>query len=360
MTTLESTYAGRRVLLTGHTGFKGSWLAVWLQHLGARVTGYALAPSTEPSHFELLDPGIESVLGDLRDREALTAAVRGAQPEVVFHLAAQPIVLDSYQDPVGTFEVNALGTAHLLEACREVESVRAVVVVTTDKCYENREWIYGYREDEPLGGHDPYSASKACAELVTSSYRRSFFHEDGAALIASARAGNVVGGGDWSPHRLVPDVMRAAAGGETVRIRNPRSSRPWQHVLEPLAGYLALGAGLLQGRSELAEAWNLGPDLEGNLTTGELCELMQRSWAAIRCELAPVEGAPHEAGLLMLDSTKARRRLGWQPVWDVETTMAKTVEWYREFHESGRLLTEEQLAAYLEDAAARGVPWATA
>ncbi len=353
-------YKGRRVLVTGHTGFKGSWLALWLERLGASVHGYALAPSTHPSHFERLGLDMRSVLADVRDGEALASALNEARPEVVFHLAAQPIVLDSYADPLATLATNVMGTANVLDACRRVSSVRAVVVVTTDKCYENREWDWGYREDEPLGGHDPYSASKACAELVTSSLRRSFFHESGSALVASARAGNVIGGGDWSPHRLVPDVMRAAAAGDVVGIRNPQSSRPWQHVLEPLAGYLALGAGLLGGRRELAEAWNFGPDLSGNLTTGELCERMAPSWSAIRCELAKVEGAPHEAGLLMLDSTKARRRLGWRPVWDVDTTLERTVEWYRAFYESKRLVTAEQITAYCEDAVESGVSWATA
>ncbi len=355
-------YKGRRVLVTGHTGFKGSWLTLWLEGLGATVTGYALAPATEPSHFERLSFEANSVLGNLQDREALERAMRDAQPEVVFHLAAQPIVLDSYTDPLETLSTNVMGTANLLDLCRSVESVRAVVIVTTDKCYENREWAWGYRENEALGGHDPYSASKACAEIVTSSFRRSFFEKDGeaAALVASARAGNVVGGGDWSPHRLVPDVMRASGAGEAVRIRNPYSSRPWQHVLESLSGYLALGAGLLEGRKELADAWNFGPDLSGNLTTGELCTLMQKSWPAVNCEFAPVEGAPHEAGLLMLDSTKARRSLRWRTVWDVETTIQRTVEWYRAFYERDALLTQEQIEAYGEEARALGIPWAAA
>lgn len=349
------------MLVTGHTGFKGSWLALWLEHLGARVTGYALAPATDPSHIGLLDLGLDSVLGDLRDVERLRRTVERAEPEVVFHLAAQPIVLDSYTDPVGTFETNVLGTAHLLEACRHVQSVRAVVVITTDKCYENREWLWGYRESDPLGGHDPYSASKACAELVTASYRRSFFQAlEGGARVASARAGNVIGGGDWSDHRLVPDVMRAASRGEAVTIRNPRSSRPWQHVLEPLAGYLVLGGGLLEGCADCEGAWNFGPDLDANLTTGELFEVMQRSWPEIRCEVASVPDAPHEAGLLMLDSTKARRALPWRPVWDLETTVAATVEWYREFYQHGHAITERQIAQYVEAAVAGGVPWAVA
>lgn len=353
-------YKDRRVLVTGHTGFKGSWLSLWLERLGAEVTGYALAPSSEPSHYERLELGLDSILADVRDRDALAAAVKRAQPEVVFHLAAQPIVLDSYEDPVGTFEINVLGTANLLEACRGVDSVRAVVIVTTDKCYENQEWLWGYREVEPLGGHDPYSASKACAELVTSSYRRSFFSDqDSGVRVASARAGNVIGGGDWCAHRLVPDVMRAAAKGEAVRLRNPNSSRPWQHVLEPLSGYLVLGGGLLEGCADCADAFNFGPDLDANLSTSGLCELMQRSWPDIRLDVVRDSAAPHEAALLMLDSTKARRTLPWRPVWGVEATVAKTVEWYRAFYEDGRVSSEEQLAAYVEAAALMGVGWAS-
>ncbi len=350
------------MLVTGHTGFKGSWLALWLEGLGATVTGYALAPPTEPSHFERLSLKANSILADVRDRASLERVMREAQPEIVFHLAAQPIVLESYTDPLGTLSTIVTGTANLLDVCRSVESVRAVVIVTTDKVYENREWAWGYRENEALGGHDPYSASKACAEIVTSSFRRSFFEKDGeaAAMVASARAGNVVGGGDWSLHRLVPDVMRAISNGEAARIRNPYSSRPWQHVLEPLSGYLALGAGLFEGRKELAEAWNFGPDPSSNLVTSEVCELMEKSWPAIKCEFAPVNGAPHEAGLLMLDSAKARHSLSWRPVWDVETTIQRTIEWYRAFYERDTLLTQEQIDAYGEEARTLGVPWATA
>jgi len=353
-------YKGRRVLVTGHTGFKGSWLTLWLEKLGATVHGYALEPSTTPNHFSRLDLKSRSVISDIRDREAFGAALAEAKPEIVFHLAAQPIVIDSYNDPLNTLTTNVVGTANVLDACREVDSVRSVVVITSDKCYENQEWDWGYREDETLGGHDPYSASKACAEIITSSLRRSYYKDEGCALVATARAGNVIGGGDWSPYRLVPDVMRAAAAGEVTEIRNPRSSRPWQHVLEPLAGYLALGAGLFEGRKELTEAWNFGPDLSGDITTGELCELMAPNWPAIKCELAPVPAGPHEASLLMLDSTKARRRLGWGPVWDVATTLQRTVEWYRAFYESDRILTEEQISSYTADAVEKRVSWATA
>ena len=360
MSIFQSAYEDRRVFLTGHTGFKGSWLALWLEQLGARVTGYALEPSTTPSHFGMLELGANSVIADLNDGERLRAELEAAQPEVVFHLAAQPIVLQSYEDPVETFETNVLGSARLLEACRHVASVKAVVIITTDKCYENREWIYGYRESDALGGHDPYSASKACTELVTQSFRRSFFEASGGsnALIASARAGNVVGGGDWTEHRLVPDVMRAASKSEPVQIRNPHSSRPWQHVLEPLSGYLALGVELLAGRAAYATAWNFGPALDSNLSTGELFERMQRSWPEIRCEITPQENAPHEAGLLMLDSTKAHRELAWRPVWDLDATLHETVRWYRAHYEEQRTITEEQIALYVERASEQGIAWA--
>ena len=360
MTPFQSTYRDRRVFLTGHTGFKGSWISLWLQQLGASVTGYALEPSTTPNHFGLLGLEHESIIAGLNEGSRLKEAIALAQPEVVFHLAAQPLVLQSYEDPIETYETNVLGTARLLDACRQVESVKAVVIVTTDKCYENREWLYGYRENDALGGHDPYSSSKACAELMTASFRQSFFEADGDsnALVATARAGNVIGGGDWCEYRLVPDVMRAASQSKAVEIRNPRSARPWQHVLEPLAGYLALGAELLKGQRQFAGAWNFGPSLDSNLTTLELVESMQRSWPEIRSEVVPQKNAPHEAGLLMLDSTKARRELQWQPVWGLKDTLHETVRWYRAYYEDGLAMSEEQIAFYMECAAKQGVQWA--
>jgi CDP-glucose 4,6-dehydratase len=300
------------------------------------------------------------VIAGLNDGSRLREAMEEAQPEIVFHLAAQPIVLQSYEDPIETYETNVLGTARLLDACRKINSVKAVVIVTTDKCYENREWLYGYREVDALGGHDPYSSSKACTEILTASFRRSFFDtaEGSKALVATARAGNVVGGGDWHDHRLVPDVMRAASQAKPVEIRNPHSSRPWQHVLEPLSGYLALGAELLRGRREFADAWNFGPALDSNLSTGELFKRMQRSWPEIRCEITPQENAPHEAGLLMLDSTKAQRELSWRPVWGLDDTLHETVRWYRAHYEEGQTITEEQIARYTESAVQQGIQWA--
>jgi CDP-glucose 4,6-dehydratase len=340
-----ANYAGRRVLVTGHTGFKGSWLCRWLERLGATVAGYSLAPASSPNHHQLLSPTFRQWLADVRDLAALTAACAEFQPEIVFHLAAQPLVRQSYREPVETFATNVMGTANVLEACRQTDSVRAAVIVTTDKCYRNHEWAWPYRENDELGGHDPYSASKACAELVSSSYRDSFLRERGV-LVATARAGNVIGGGDWADDRLIPDLVRAAVADEPLIVRNPQATRPWQHVLEPLAGYLLLGGGLLEGRSDLAEAWNFGPDTAANLSVGEMVARMVPHWPAVRCESPTMTGQPHEASLLMLDSTKARQLLGWQSRWDVDATLARTADWYRTYYERGRLLTDEQIDVY--------------
>lgn len=345
-------YRDRRVLVTGHTGFKGSWLCRWLERLGATVAGYSLPPPTSPSHHDLLAPGFPQWLADVADGQAVAAACAEFRPEIVFHLAAQSLVRASYREPVATFATNALGTANVLEACRRTESVRAAVVVTTDKCYRNREWLWPYRETDELGGHDPYSASKACAELVVSCYRDSFLRERGV-LAASARAGNVVGGGDWAADRLIPDLVRAAAAGESLAVRNPRATRPWQHVLEPLAGYLLLGEQLLAGRAECACAWNFGPDPDANLTVAELVARMAAHWPALRFHTPESGDQPHEAGLLMLDSAKARRLLGWRPVWAVEETLARTAEWYRAFHAGEPVPTDGQIDAYAAALAGR-------
>jgi CDP-glucose 4,6-dehydratase len=352
-------YANRRVFVLGHTGFKGSWLYAWLEQLGADVHGYALAPPTEPSHFDQLELAGGSTIADIRDFAALRAALEAHQPEVVFHLAAQPSVLVSYGDPLETFSSNVLGTAHVLEAIRHIDSVRAAVIVTTDKCYDNKEWVYAYRENDALGGHDPYSASKACTEIVTACFRNSFFAtQEKGALVASARAGNVIGGGDWTADRLLPDAMRAASLGEPVGIRNPNSTRPWQHVLEPLSGYLRVGQALLAGESDCADAWNFGPNIRSNLTTLEVLEMAKPHWPAVELEVAQRANAPHEAGLLMVDSTKASRRLRWRPIWDIKTTVAKTVEWYRAFYEESEVRTSQQLRDYVADAAASNAEWA--
>lgn len=348
-------YAGRRVLLTGHTGFKGSWLALWLDALGASVTGIALPPVTQPNHWALLQAPIDSRVVDIRDAGAVLAAVRQHQPEIVFHLAAQALVRPSYQQPLDTWATNVMGTAHVLEACRLVPGVQAVVVVTSDKCYENRETGQAYRESDALGGHDPYSASKGATELVAASYRRSFFANG--PLVATARAGNVVGGGDWAADRLVPDLVRAALTGVPASIRHPEAVRPWQHVLEPLAGYLQLGQCLLQGDGAAAGAWNFGPGLEGNVTVGDMLQGLRRHWPRLDWHIRP-DDSRHEARLLHLDIDKARSLLQWRPVWTLDQTQAATAGWYAAWVEHGEVLSRPQLQAYVRDAAGAGLPWA--
>jgi CDP-glucose 4,6-dehydratase len=328
-------WRGRRVFVTGHTGFKGAWLCLLLRHLGAVVTGYALAPATEPSLFELagVRDHIRDLRGDVRDRDALTRALRESRPEVVLHLAAQSLVRASYAEPVETLATNVMGTAHLLEASRQTEGVRAVVVVTSDKCYENRERIWGYRESDPMGGFDPYSASKGCAELVTAAWRRSFFASAGdtaPAAVASARAGNVIGGGDWAADRLVPDCVRAFQAGHCVRIRRPEAVRPWQHVLEPLGGYLHLAELLLDGGARFAEGWNFGPREDDARPVRWVVQRAVELWGGdARWEMCGEEH-PHEAGWLHLDCSKARVHLGWRPRTDVTQAMDWTIGWYRD------------------------------
>jgi CDP-glucose 4,6-dehydratase len=344
-------YQGKKVLLTGHTGFKGSWLACWLQRLGAEVCGYALPAPTEPSHWNLLQLDMRSETADIRDFQTLGKVFREFQPEMVFHLAAQPLVRASYRDPVETYSTNVMGTLNVFEACRKTKSVRAVINVTSDKCYENREWERGYREEDAMGGHDPYSASKGCSELLTASYRNSYFNnaafrETHQTLLASCRAGNVIGGGDWAEDRLIPDIMRAVAASKPVEIRNPGATRPWQHVLEPLGGYLLVGQRLLEGKPEYATGWNFGPAEDADLSVREVVECIKRHWSRIDYRLAQVADAPHEAHLLKLDCAKARAQLGWHPVWNSDATFGKTVGWYREFYENGTVLTQNDLCAY--------------
>ncbi len=330
-TALREAFAGKNVLVTGHTGFKGSWLSLWLHDLGARVSGLALAPDTQPSLFEQLGLArlIDSRLADVRDAALVEKILSETKPEIIFHLAAQPLVRLSYDQPAETFAVNVQGTANLLDAVRRAPSVRVVVVITTDKCYENREADYAYREDDRLGGRDPYSASKACAELVVASYRDSFFKKDSRVSLSSARAGNVIGGGDWAKDRLLPDCMRALAAGKPVTVRNPRSVRPWQHVLEPLSGYLTLAARQLVEPEKFAEAWNFGPAPQDARTTAQIAELAVRGWGSGRWSSADADpSAPHEAGLLKLDSSKARARLSWTPAYGADQAVAKTVAWH--------------------------------
>lgn len=344
-----ASWNGRRVFVTGHTGFKGGWLCLWLHRLGAQVHGYALSPPTEPSLFA--EAHVERLLashtiGDVRDAEGLGHAVRSARPEVVFHLAAQPLVRDSYRRPVETYGVNVMGLVHLLEAVRAAGGVKAVVNVTSDKCYENREWEWGYREHEALGGHDPYSSSKACAELVTAAYRRAFLAEAGVA-IATARAGNVVGGGDWAPERLVPDVLRAYDAGRALILRSPGATRPWQHVLEPVSGYVMLAARLLEGGGACAEAWNFGPSDDDARTVGWIVEHIRAhvpglSWSA------DGSAQPHEATYLKIDSSKARARLAWRPRWTVELALGAMLEWHMAWRQGRDMqaFTLGQIEAY--------------
>ena len=350
---LGEFYRGRRVLVTGHTGFKGSWLSMWLRDAGAEVTGYALEPEPgRPSLFELarVASGMHSIIGDVRDRPALDRALRNARAEVVFHLAAQSLVRRSYAEPVATFETNVLGTANLLDAIRRVDSVRSVVVVTSDKCYDNRDLERGYTEDDPLGGHDPYSASKGCQEIVAAAFRKSFLGARGVA-VASARAGNVIGGGDWSQDRLVADLMSAAAHEEIAIVRNPDSVRPWQHVLEPLRGYLMLGSALHDEGAAWAEGWNFGPNLTDAISVRDLVGRMSAAWPRVRTQIAAQTGAPHEARLLRLDNTKARDRLGWTPALALDETIELTVKWYRAVSEDPAAaldMTTLQLREYEE------------
>ena len=361
----RGVYQGRRVLVTGHTGFKGAWLAHWLLQLGSTVRGYALAPQeNQPLHGGLgLPARMESQFADIRDRSCLRAAVRAFRPEIVLHLAAQPLVRLSYQLPVETIETNVMGTANLLDAVRLEAPSASVVIVTSDKCYENRERPEGYSEDEPMGGHDPYSASKGMAEILAASWRRSFTQPSGTGALASARAGNVIGGGDFSADRIIPDCVRAQAAGRPVQVRNRRATRPWQHVLEPLSGYLWLAAclrdpALAPRPGRVQEAFNFGPRDESARTVGDLVSAFHREWPGA-CDDRTEPGAPHEAGFLHLDIAKARECLGWQPAWEFDTATRTTAAWYRD-NASGtpaRALCDRDLAAYAAAASAAGCAW---
>lgn len=353
-------WRGKHVLVTGHTGFKGGWLSLWLQKLGAIVAGYALPASQPESLFELAAVGdqMRSVLADIRDRECLQKVFREFRPDVVFHLAAQPLVRASYDEPAETFEINVMGTVNLLEAVRNSDACRVVIIVTSDKCYENREWIWGYRECDPVGGRDPYSSSKGCAELVTAAYRKSFFDGSRAALVAAAsvRAGNVIGGGDFAKDRIVPDWMAALQNGSVLSIRNPDAVRPWQHVLEPLSGYLLLAEKMWVDPAVYSQAWNFGPPQEDARTVRWLVEKLNECWGEKRAWKIDGKSSQHEAQLLLLDSTKARVMLGWKPRWILEQTLEATVNWYRA-HQTGQQLRQVvmfQIASY-EAASERGL-----
>jgi CDP-glucose 4,6-dehydratase len=340
-------YSGRRVFVTGHTGFKGAWLCAWLHKLGAHTIGYALPPDSRSLFLQArIADRMESRHGDVRDLDALRTALRDAQPEIVFHMAAQSLVRPSYESPVETFATNVMGTAHLLEAVRDVPSVRAVVIVTSDKCYENDGRAEAFAETAAMGGHDPYSASKGCAELVTAAYARSFFAGSQCA-IASARAGNVIGGGDWAVDRIVPDLARAAESGTPAIIRRPKSVRPWQQVLEPVGGYLLLAHRAASEGQRVAGSWNFGPPVEESASVGELVERLQRRWPEVAVEYRTDDNGPHEAAVLRLDCTKAREKLGWRPALGLDTTLEMTAAWYREAG-SGEAteVTDRQIAEY--------------
>ena len=323
-------WRGKRVFLTGHTGFKGSWLSLWLESLGSEVTGFSLAPPTTPNLFEVANVarGMTSYISDIRDLSSLQKAMQEAKPEIVIHMAAQPLVRKSYSDPVETYTTNVMGTVNLLESVRQTPSVKAVVVVSTDKCYENKEWPWGYRETEPMGGYDPYSSSKGCAELITSAYRRSFFqqHDIG---VATARAGNVIGGGDWAEDRLVPDILKAFEENRAVSIRNPQSTRPWQHVLEPLSGYLTLAEHLYEQGQAFSEGWNFGPNDDDARPVQWIVEQLATNWGEGASWQIDTGQHPHEANYLKLDTSKAKARLGWRPSWNLQIALQNIILWQR-------------------------------
>ncbi|MEI7993893.1 MAG: CDP-glucose 4,6-dehydratase [Methylococcaceae bacterium] len=346
----ENAYKGKKVIITGHTGFKGSWLSLILKKMGADVLGYSLTPPTSPSHFDCFNWGGESVIGDIRDLENMSKVFQKFNPDVICHLAAQPIVRQSYVDPLETLNINIMGTANIFEVSRKLKNLKAIISVTSDKCYENKNWVWGYRETDPMGGFDPYSVSKGCAELITSSYRSSFFNisdfgKSHQTLIASARAGNVIGGGDWAQDRLIPDVIRAIQKKEIVEIRNPNASRPWQHVLEPLKGYLMLGVKLLNGETFYADGWNFGPPNSESFSVLKVVQQMQSFWPEINYKITQSELNQHEAHLLKLDCSKAVDSLKWRPCWDFEKTIENTVEWYQHYY-NNEVISLKQIEEY--------------
>lgn len=354
MNFFKDFYKDKKVLITGHTGFKGSWLCLVLKQFGADVYGYALIPPTSPSLYVEadIDKMITSYIGDIRDFSNLSKVMSDVKPDIVIHMAAQALVRESYLNPIETYSVNVMGTVNLFEAIRYCSSVKAVVNVTSDKCYENREWNWGYRENEPMGGHDPYSSSKGCSELITSSFRKSFFDvidsEKHPVLIASARAGNVIGGGDWAKDRLIPDFVKSISKGENLIIRNPNAIRPWQHVLEPLSGYLMLAEKLFNNNKKFADSWNFGPDDKDAKNVAWISSRICELWIENSSFIIDDKPHPHEANYLKLDCSKAKAILGWNPKWNIEKTLEKVVEWYKVFynHQNVRLMSEQQIKEY--------------
>lgn len=343
-----SFWKEKKVFLTGHTGFKGSWLSLWLQSMGAKVKGYSLEPNTDPSLFKITNVShkLESQIGDIRNLEKIKNSMAVFNPDITIHMAAQPLVRLSYKEPVETFAANVMGTVNVLEAAKSCKNLKAIVSVTTDKCYENKEWQWGYRENDPMGGRDPYSSSKGCAELVTSAYRRSFFNTPDTASLASARAGNVIGGGDWAQDRLIPDILKAFEKSKPAIIRNPLSIRPWQHVLEPLSGYLILAEKLYENGEKFDQAWNFGPNDSDCQSVGMVMDKMANSWGEDASWELDKNCHPHEAGFLKLDCSKARNQLGWTPRWNLETTVKRIVDW-----EKSRLAGENMQNKCLQEIA---------
>jgi CDP-glucose 4,6-dehydratase len=345
-------WRGKRVFLTGHTGFKGGWLAHWLHSVGAEVFGFALSPTTTPSLYDVTGLGnlISSTFGDIRDYEAMAAAYKKASPDIAIHMAAQPIVRDSYIDPVGTYSTNVMGTVHFLEIVRQNSGAKVALVVTSDKCYENQEWVWGYRENEPMGGYDPYSNSKGCTELVVSAYRKSFFSTPGSTAIASGRAGNVIGGGDWANHRLIPDFFRAIEAGKTLTIRYPKAVRPWQHVLVPLSGYVRLCEALWRDPAQFAGGWNFGPDFEKDHSVEDVLNILKKVWKGpVNWEVEKGE-IPHEAINLRLDSSKARTYLDWVAAWSCKDAVVATAQWQQSYIDASdmRAVTMAQIEAFTQ------------
>lgn len=359
----KGIYQNKTVLVTGHTGFKGSWLVYWLTRMGANVIGYSLEAPTNPNHISFLHLNITSILGDIRDMSALDQTFETYKPDIVFHLAAQPLVRFSYENPIDTYETNVMGTLKVFETCRKY-NVKAIINITSDKAYENKEWLWGYRENDPMGGYDPYSSSKGCADLLASSYRNSYFNlneykKTHNTLLASCRAGNVIGGGDWAKDRLITDIMLSISQNKTINIRNPHAIRPWQHVLEPLSGYLHVGQKLLEGRPEFGEAWNFGPSDEKIISVEDVVKNIKKYWDKAVYAVNPDESKLHEANFLRLDCSKAYAALKWNNVWDSNMTFEKTAKWYKSFYENNaKILTKDDLESYVYDAKVKKIEWA--
>ena len=358
----DGIYKNKTVLVTGHTGFKGSWLVYWLNQMGAKVIGYSLDSPTLPNHIELLNLDIISIIADIRNLDKLNEIFKIYKPDIVFHLAAQPLVRLSYENPIETYETNVIGTLKVFEACRK-NSVKAIINITSDKAYENKEWIWGYRENDPMGGYDPYSSSKGCSEILTNSYRNPYFNigeykKNHHTLLASCRAGNVIGGGDWAKDRLIPDIMLSVSQDKKVSIRNPKAIRPWQHVLEPLSGYLHIGQKLLEEKIEFAEPWNFGPTEEGSISVEEVVQNVKKYWNKIDYEININLNQLYESNLLKLDCSKAHKLLKWKNVWNSDTTFEKTVNWYKSFYEEKKdILTRDDLITYINNAKVKDLEW---